>query len=400
MLQLLSVATSRPSSVSATRSSSVPRAGFERDVDHADDRRPVPAVGAHRSRRRAPQGGGGLAAREVVDEEALLDERSLAGDDALVVPAEGAVAAGARRVGDERDERRPVAELAEHPRLHERAAGEGDLAAEGAIELGRVAARLVDLEADLARLEQERARSDRAGRGGEEREDLFAHAVDVAAEVERPDPLPARLEAVAALPGRVAPALRDAVVADREDVHPARAVRERLRDVGALGGDEALLLPRPVHPRLGALQARIALAKRAHRGVEHRELLLDGDRERVDRDGRLVGAGGCRLLGEGDRSACDGGRGARDRERAARGRQEAAFTRVGGAREPPCLREHADADAAGCLDGHLLGAAVAHAQALTAVVDQPHLRVAHVRLRTEPRKSRVEGGVGGHGRAR
>ena len=96
----------------------------------------------------------GLAAREVVDEEAALDERVLAGRHALVVPAEGAVAALARRVGHEGHERRAVPELAEHAGLQERAAREGDLAAERAIELGRVAARLVDLERHLARLEE------------------------------------------------------------------------------------------------------------------------------------------------------------------------------------------------------------------------------------------------------
>ena len=62
-----------------------------------------------------------------------------------------------------RHERRAVAQLAEHPGLHEGASGERDLAAERAVELRRVPARLVDLQAHLRRLEQQR-RACRRGR--------------------------------------------------------------------------------------------------------------------------------------------------------------------------------------------------------------------------------------------
>ena len=77
---------------------------------------------------------------------------------AFVVPAEGAVAADAGRVRDDGDERRTVAELAEEPRLEKRPPRERDLAPQGAVELRRMAARLVELQRDLARAEKERAR--------------------------------------------------------------------------------------------------------------------------------------------------------------------------------------------------------------------------------------------------
>ena len=63
-------------------------------------------------------------------------------------------------------------------------------------------------------------------RRGEQRERFVLHAVDVAAmRSSAADALVARLEPVAALPGRVAPALRDAVVAQRR----RRASRTRRR---------------------------------------------------------------------------------------------------------------------------------------------------------------------------
>src|SRR5262249_60189651 len=98
----------------------------------------------------------------------------------------------------------------------ERGAGWGDLLAEGAVELRRVAARFVDLQRELRRVEDEGARAARAGRGLKELERLLADARRVAREVERGDEL-------------VAGAIDAAVVVHR----PAAR-----RDLVAVGDDE------------------------------------------------------------------------------------------------------------------------------------------------------------------
>src|SRR6185369_2118243 len=60
----------------------------EADVRHADERDAVPAVGPHGAARAATDPRRGLAARQVADEDAVLDERHGLRGDALVVPAE------------------------------------------------------------------------------------------------------------------------------------------------------------------------------------------------------------------------------------------------------------------------------------------------------------------------
>src|SRR5262249_16909273 len=143
----------------------------------------------------------GLARREVAAEGAAGEEGRRARGHALVVPAEGAEAARAQRVGGEVDARRAVGEAAELIGREERGAGERDLLAERAVELRRVAARFVDLQRELRRVEDEGARAARAGRGLKELERLLADARRVAGEGGRGDePVAGALDAALGVP--------------------------------------------------------------------------------------------------------------------------------------------------------------------------------------------------------
>ena len=163
------------------------------DVRHADERDPVPAVGAHRATAPAADPRRRLAAREVADEDALLDERHGLRLDALVVPAERAHAAGRGRVGDDVDEVGAVAEARlELVRGQEARAGVGRLGAEHAVELGRVAARLVDLQVELRRGEDDREAAGRALRRRQEFDGLLGERFGLLGEAETADELVAR----------------------------------------------------------------------------------------------------------------------------------------------------------------------------------------------------------------
>ena len=93
------------------------------------------------------------------------------------------------------------------------------------------------------------------------------------------------------------------------------------------------MLPRPLHPRLGAPDRSSLPNERAYGRVEERELLRDGDRERIDSYGALVRAlrAGARREGDGPgserpRCASDGAGLARRRGRS-RLRRARACTR-------------------------------------------------------------------------
>src|SRR5580658_920373 len=171
--------------------------------------------------------------------------------DPLVVPSERSHSGRARRVRDEIDVLRPVAEFAEQTRLKERAARERDLGAEGAIELRRMTARLVNLEGHLARFEKEVARTGGAGLRSQERRGLVADSVGVRRKTEGGDVLVTPLKAVVAARRRMATALCMTRVIDSDDGHAGAPVDEGLRRVCAFGREEALVEERPLHPSFG-----------------------------------------------------------------------------------------------------------------------------------------------------
>src|SRR5207237_692076 len=136
-----------------------------------------------------------LARGEIPDEDALLHHVPALGGDALVVVAERPEAEGSRRIGGDVDGARAVLEGAQLLEREERPAREVRLAAEDAVELGRMPAALVDLEADLRAVEEhvQDARGARLRR--EERGRLRGDARRVPDEIDLVDELvAARLE--------------------------------------------------------------------------------------------------------------------------------------------------------------------------------------------------------------
>src|SRR6185503_20625378 len=141
---------------------------------HADERDPVPAVGAHRPAALSVDPGRRLAARQVTHEDAVLDERHRLRGHALVVPAEGAHPARGRRVGRDVDQVGAVAEAGlELVGGEEARARVRGLGAEHSIELGGMAARLVDLQVELRRVEDDREPARWALWRGQELDGLF-----------------------------------------------------------------------------------------------------------------------------------------------------------------------------------------------------------------------------------
>ena len=183
--------------------------------------------------------GGRVPPGEDADPPALLDDVDPLGRGALVVVAEGAERPGEGGVGGDVHERRAVGEAAEAGQFEERRAGEGGFPAEDAVELDGVADRLVDLEGQLARLEDEVGGGLGALRGGEEGDGLAGHPLGVAGQVEAADDLVAAgLELAEGLGVRPALGLR---LAHGGGVHAAAALDEVLADAVPLAGDEPLL---------------------------------------------------------------------------------------------------------------------------------------------------------------
>ena len=191
---------------------------------------------------------------------------------------------------------RPVAEPAlELVGRQEARPGVARLGAEHAVELGRVAARLVDLEVELRRVEHDREPSGRALWRAEQRDGLLGHRFGALAHAKTSDVLVAR--GLPAAPGiRVAPALvfvtvdrvgldRGADVGDRLLGEAAVARGERLpfalRAVDGLGEDDAR------HRRRGPVG-----------GEQVRDLRVERDRERVLLDGSFERAVGRRPIVE------------------------------------------------------------------------------------------------------
>ena len=139
----------------------------------ADERHAAPVVGAHGAAEGPADQGRRLSRREVAGEEAALDDRLASRGRALVVPAERAEAERRRRVGGDVHVLGAVAEAAEVARLEEARARVGGFGAVDAVELGRVADRLVHLEHHLLGVDDDRRDSRWARVGSEERSRLL-----------------------------------------------------------------------------------------------------------------------------------------------------------------------------------------------------------------------------------
>ena len=148
-------------------------------------------------------------------EDALGDDRLARGGHALVVEGEGAEAERRGRVGGDVHVLGAVAERAEILGLEEARAGVGGLGAVDAVELGRVADRLVHLELHLLGVDHDRGHARRALVRPEERCRLLGDPRGVPDQVERLDVLPAGLRARADVRARVAPRLDDPVARPR-----------------------------------------------------------------------------------------------------------------------------------------------------------------------------------------
>src|SRR5438094_765068 len=164
-------------------------ARLEVDVRHADQRDAVPAVGAHRAVTCLAQHAGRFPGREISDEEAILDQESSLRRHALVVPAKRAQPRRCQRVGRDRDLGRAVLQMIEFFGRHEARTRVGGLHAEDPVELGRMAAGLVDLERRLAGIENQGPHASGTLRRCQERDGFFADPLAVLVKLERRDVL-------------------------------------------------------------------------------------------------------------------------------------------------------------------------------------------------------------------
>ncbi len=167
-------------------------AGQQADVGHADERQPRPTGGAHGSvRTRLADGGGGFARGHVADELAVANDVGRLRGNAFVVESEGAHAGAVldARVANGVDEIGAVAQmiqLVEREKAHARVVG---LRAEHAIELDGMADGFVNLEAELAAVEDQIEAAFGALIGRVQRHGLFGHARRVLEQIELVDQL-------------------------------------------------------------------------------------------------------------------------------------------------------------------------------------------------------------------
>ena len=353
-------------------------------VRHPDQRDAIPAVRPHRPAGLAADPRGRLAGAEVAGEHALLHEWHLLGRDALVVPAEGAQAARDRGVGDDVAQVRAVAEAAEHVRREEAGARVAGLAAEGSIELRRVAAALVHLHVELAGVQEDGARAGGEGRGGQQLDGLRRDALRVVRQLQAPDPLVACRRPGAAVV-RPAPALV-LVALDGVGLQAAADVGDHLLGVAAVGGGEGLPLALGGVERLRPGDA-LDLVHRAVGGEEVRDLAFQGDLERVLSHWGFEAADGRRAAVQED-GIPEGG-GARLRDADGLGGHAVRLCRgevVAGGESPGTVHEDADAEALA-----LAGLDALHAGGLDVdrFLEPPDH--AHIGVRRAQGRGRVEG---------
>ena len=156
----------------------------------------------------------------------------------VVVPAVARELLGARRIERDVEQLRPVAIRAEHVGRDEARAGEVALVAEDAVELERVADRLVDLQDHLVGREQHVHRPVGAVRRGEELERFLGDPTRAALEPEAREDLVAALLADAAVAVERS-GLRVAICM-RGHRHARQQEPVALGQVAAFAGDEAM----------------------------------------------------------------------------------------------------------------------------------------------------------------
>ena len=181
----------------------------------------------------------------------------------------------------------PVPERPESVGRQERGPGEGRLRAQGAVQLDRVTARLVDLEGELiAREDDAGAHVARARLGGEEGHRFLGDSRSLADEILAEDELPPARVLVTRAGVRIGATLH-LVVADRLGLDPAARLHEHLLDRRAFRGGEVLGLPPDLAGGAGGAEALHG----AHRVVGAKEkidALAHRNGERIDRQGCTV----------------------------------------------------------------------------------------------------------------
>ena len=291
-----------------------------------------------------------------------------AGRDALVVVAEGAEGAGRGGVGHHVERRRPVAQPAPVLGREEGGAGVGRLHAQHPVELDGVPDRLVDLERDLAPVEDEGRDVGRALVGRQQLRRLVGHPGGLADEVEPADELEA-LGGVVAAEGVGVRAVLDLGLADHRRLDAGAALGDVLGDGGALARDEQRGAPPGVERGLGDRHARRRPAWPRWPGRGGRACPRGRRRTGPPRPACATRPG--RLdLGEAHRGLPQGHAGPGHVDGPAGGRLHlGGLEPARGGEAPAAVGDHPDADAARLGRADRLDLAVAHPQVLGAEVD-------------------------------
>ena len=244
----------------------------------------------------------------VADEDPLLDDRELAGLDAVVIVSAGREAFGSDAVAVEIDDVGADAEFAQLVGRQERRAGVVGLVSERTIKLGRVADRLVNREAQVGRQEHEIQDARRNRWCLQMGDGLFADSASVA-------------EHAGPLDGLVAGTDRVRQVGARLDLRPTSTA------VAVTSGEIwytccSITLPSDETKNRSSRRASIepitektpATLCISRDGCEQVELLLDGNGERVGDDLGPVSVAVGRGRRELDRLQTQRGIGPRDRD--------------------------------------------------------------------------------------
>jgi len=314
-------------------------------VGHADERDARPTVGAHGAVGASAQDRGGLAAHHEVLQDAVLNDIYPLCRHAFIVIAEGAQALRLGGVGDDIDYLRPVAEVAEHIGRDEARPRVRRLHAEYPVEFGRMADGFVDLERELAALEDDSASAFGQGRRPQKRCRLASDARRMGGEVHAAHKFESRRLEVP--PERMRPRthLRIAV-ADGRRHYAAAALDYPLLDVRAFGGCEDGPSLEPLVSRTPHLDGGFA----GHGPVgreKYPDFLLQRHLERILLERRRVIGDERFGWGEFEVFGAGGAAGAGDLDRFAAGLADGALVERGGGGEAPGpLVDDTHADAA------------------------------------------------------
>ncbi|ETD50564.1 hypothetical protein X778_18925 [Pseudomonas aeruginosa VRFPA07] len=126
-------------------------AGFDVEVSHAVDGRPIPAAGAAAGSAGEPAAPLGKGAPQRVLEDALLDDQDLLGRRAIVVEGVAGQLLGKLRIEADVEQGRSIDPVAEIFRLDEAGAGIVAFVAKDTVHFQRVTDGLVDLQDHLVR---------------------------------------------------------------------------------------------------------------------------------------------------------------------------------------------------------------------------------------------------------